>query len=284
MIELNVNLTEIASMIKEFLSSGLIPDNDTLNFIKSGYGLNEPADISSFIENGDDSGAVIELLSYPPDNFRESVEEMIYKKGFSADEIKCIEDILCTSPVKIFVIFNETKIFLTPEDSLFCSIRFLQRLNLNLNLDYFDDLNSLADKSSVYNVRACLRKKKFITSDENYLFISDLIYNYQSVKNSSAAEFKILINVSADLLNGSDKRAMDILTEKKFFYENAISEAEEFTRMLKTYSMEFIMLKKIQPPLISSDESRSMIHIIDRLTSIVYGMIIPSAQNIILDS
>jgi len=44
------------------------------------------------------------------------------------------------------------------------------------------------------------------------------------------------------------------------------------------------MMKKIQPPLISADEARSMICIIDRMTSIVYGMIIPSIQNIILDS
>lgn len=284
MIMSDSNIKKISSMINDFLSGGLIPDDDTLNFIKSGYGLSEPAGISSFIECGDDSGAVIEMLSYPPDSFRESVEELIPKEGFTTDEIKCIKDTLLASPLKIFILFNNTKIFLTPEDSLFCSVRFLQRLNLNLNLDYFDDLNSLTDKSYIYNVKAYLRKKKFNTRDENFLFINDLIYNYQSAKNSSDAEFKILIEAAADLLNGSDKRAMDILSEKKYFYENAVSEAEEFTRMLKTYSMEFIMLKRIQPPLISVDESRSRIHIIDRLTSIVYRMIIPSAQNIILDS
>ena len=169
----NGNIKKISSMINDFLSGGLIPDDDTIHFIKSGYGLNDPAEISSFIESGDDSGAVIEMLSYPPDSFRETAEELIPQKGFSADEIKTIEDILRDSPVKIFILFNNAKIFLTPEDSLFCSARFLQRLNLNLNLDYFDDLNSLADKSYIYYVKAYLRKKKFITRDENYLFINE---------------------------------------------------------------------------------------------------------------
>ena len=283
-MELTGKTEKISIRISSYFSAGLIPDNDTLSFIKSAYGLSEPDEISAFIENGDDSGALIEMLSYPPDSFRESVEELIPPEGLSSSEIKGIENILITGGKRIFILFGNRKIFLSEEDSRTFNKRFLQRLNLELPMDCFNDHDIHSDNINILTVRSFMRKKKFTSNEENYIFINDLIYNYQSVKNSSSAEFKILINASADFLNGSDRRTIDILSEKKYFYENAILESEEFSRMQKTYSMEFFMMKKIQPPLISADEARSMICIIDRMTSIVYGMIIPSIQNIILDS
>ena len=283
-MELNGKIKKISSMINSCLSGGLIPDNETINFIKSGYGLSEPEEISCFIENGDDSGAIIEMLSYPADSFRESIEELIPLEGFSISEIHCIEKIFPAIHVSIFILFNNRKIFLTKEDSLTCRKRFLQRLNLDLPMNYFAGLNIFTDIINIRFVKAYLRKKKFHSNYENHLFLNDLIFNYQSVKNNSADEFKILLGKSVDFLSGSDRRAFDILTEKKYYYENTILESEEFARLLKTYSMEFIMMKRIQPPLVSVDEARTIISIIDRLASVVYGTLIPSVRNDVIDS
>jgi hypothetical protein len=283
-MELTDNLKLISGMINSYFAGGLIPDKDTLDFLKSGYGFFETDEIASFLEAGDDSGAVIEMISYPMDSFREAIEELIPSGGFDDGDIKNIEDLLNSENGKIFINLSERKIFLTEKDSALCRKRFIQRLNLNLTIDYISGTGTSAIEFNIFSARAYLRKKRFSSSAGNCLFLDDLICSYQTVRNGSEEEFRSLFIIAADILNGSDRKALDILYGKKYFYENAISESEEFARLLKTYSMEFIMLKRIQPPLISVDESRSMIHIIDRLTSIVYGMIIPSAQNIILDS
>lgn len=284
MIKLTDNIRLVSAKINSYFSGGLIPDKDILDFLKSGYGLSEENEISSFFESGDDSGALIEMISYPADNFRESIEELIPSWGFNDGEIKIIEELLNHESRNIFIFFSERKICLTEDDSSLCRKRFIQRLNLNLPTDYISVTDTSAIEFNIFSVRAYLRKKRFSSSDDNCLFLNDLICSYQSVRNGSAEEFRTLFTAAADILNGINRKALDIFYEKKYFYENAVSEAEEFALLLKTYSMEFIMLKRIQPPLIPADEARSMIRIIDRLTSIVYGMIIPSAQNIIIEN
>jgi len=297
-MEMPNTLKNISSMIKEYISRGLVPDNDTISFIKSAYGLSEPDEISSFIESGDDGGSVLDLVSYPSDSLRESIEELIPAEGFSVTDIKSIENTFNILYGKNFILLDDRKIILSQEDSRLCHKRILQRLNLDISLDYIADLKISSASFNIFTVRKLLRKKKFIQTDENSLFINDLIYNYISLNNnfkeephyckkpgsSEFAELSDLINLSASLLSGSDKKPLEILSEKKYFYENSIIESEEFTQLLKTYSMEFIMMKKIHPPLLSADESRSMVRMIDRLTSIVYRMIIPSVRNIFMES
>jgi len=283
MIEIKESLKKVSTMIREHILRGFMPDTDTLDFIKSSYGLNDPEEILSFLENGDDNDAVIDMISYPSDRFRESIEELIPSGGFSSDEIKIIIDTINILQNKTFILFSNRNIFLTENDSLFCHQKFIQRLNLNIPFNYIEYEKIISGNINIFAVRALLRKKKFISSDENSLFINDLINNYNQLKNGSGKELLYLVDVSTDMLNCRDNTPFDILSRNKDFYENAIMESEEFSRLLKTYSMEFIMMKRIQPPLLSIDEARSMINAIDRLTSIVYGMMIPSVRNVLIE-
>ena len=298
----------VSSMIRECISLGFTPDDHTLDFIKSAYGLDVPDEILLFIEDGNDGGAVIDLVSYPTDKFREEIEMLIPAKGFSAIDIKQIEDYLTALSGRCFLQLNSGKIFLSERDSIYCYTRFLQRLNPGLSLDYLSELKSSEHRGVVIPVMASLRKKNFISNHECSIFMKDLVSNYchaedlsqkelilpglpggESLNASTTAvtynssELYELVEVSADMLSGSDKKPFDILSEKKDYFESSVLEAEEFSRLMKNYSMEFIMMKRIQPPLISVDQARYMIRVIDRLTSIVYGVVNPSIRNILID-
>jgi len=277
------HIKKISFAVKEHISLGLVPDNDTIDFIRSAYGLVDADEISSFIESGDDGGAVIDLISYPADVLRDSIEKFIPPQGLLTDEIKFIKDNITGSSGRLFILLNDRRIFLPDGDTLSFYNRFLQRLNLDVSLNYIDEPEISVNKNNIFKTRALLRKKKFISGNDGYLFMNDLIQNYYPVNNVSETDLSDLVNAAADFLNGSDERPFDILSEKKYFYENAMAESEHFDRMLKAYSMEFIMMKKIQPPLISIDEARLKIQVIDRLTSIVYRMVIPSVMNVIID-
>lgn len=250
-----------------------------------------------------------DLASYPPDSFRESVEELIPADGLSAGEIKSIENFYINPAGRIFIMLHSRKVFLTIDESLKCHQRFVKRLNLDIKFNYFTDSSVSAAGNNFYTIRSLLRKKKFIPNDEKSLFMNDLISRYRQVKTdfsimhrsagSDETQFSLpatgsfkspgpnnqpglidLVNAALEILSSPENRPIDILTEKKYYYENAVNEAEEFTQFLKTYSMDFIMSKRMQPPLISIDEARRMIRMIDRLTSIVYGMVIPSVRNV----
>lgn len=270
-------------LIRNILLSGFSPDIETLSFIKSFYGINDSSAIHSLLSAGDDIDPVIDLLSYPSPAVREMIEESVPPEGFSAEEIKMIEDTTNINPAELFILFNEKKITLNADDSIYLLKQYIKRLNLELSFKYINGIMDSSDSSIICSARALLRRKKFISSDESSCFINDLIQNYRTVKNDSKKQFHDLIDFSADLLNGSVRKPLDILSEKKYYYQSAIIEAEEFTRLLKTYSMEFIMLKRMQPPHISIDVARFMIMQIDRLTSVVYGMIIPSVNNVVMD-
>ncbi len=295
-------LDRISSAINGYFSKGLIADSDAVGFIRSTYGISDPDDVAALIERGEDSGAVTDIVSYPPDHFRESVEELIPPEGLSADSIKTVEELSGTE--NVFILYQGRKIFPGESDSLFCRQRFIQRLNLDIPFNYLSDSVPVQGKDDFYKIRSLLRKRKFVpdgpetVNEEKSRFISDLLNRYLSADNffslptagnaypanggpDTQHGIVELVDFTADLFRDRNSRPFDILAEKKYFYENAIIEAEEFTRLLKSSSMEFIMMKRIQPPLIPADEARRMISIIDRLTSTVYGMIIPSIRNVV---
>jgi hypothetical protein len=276
-------IKELPVIITEYAACRLHADIDTLNFIRSAYGLSDTNEISSFITSGDDSGAVIDLVSYPDDEFRESAEKLIPGEGLSLSEIQAIEKILIDSESICPIIISSREVTLSEDDSRLCRRLILKRLNLQIPLNMIDYYKNEDEIFNYDKIRSQLRKRKFKANEVNSLFINDLIHNYRNVKNKNYNEFAALLESSCTLLSGSDTKPYEILSEKKYFYENAIMEAEEFSLLMKTYSMEFIMMKRIQPPLITIEEARSNIKLIDRLTSIVYGMIIPSVNNVVID-
>ncbi len=277
------NIKELSAAVAGYTACELTVDNDTLNFIRSAYGLSGIDEISSFITNGDDSGSVVDLVSYPDDSFREKVEKLIPSEGFSLNEIQDIENILIDSKDFSHVIISSRNITLSEDDSRLCRRLILKRLNFQFSFSMIDPCKIKDEIFSYDKIKSQLRKRKFTANEVNSLFINDLIYNYSNIKNQNFNEFITLLESACSLFSDSDKNPFDILSEKKYFYENAILEAEEFSLLMKTYSMEFIMMKRIQPPLISIDEACSNIKLIDRMTSIVYGIIIPSVSNVVID-
>jgi len=258
-------INTLSSIINEHIAKGFALDTDTIHFIKSAYGLSESDEIINFLENNCDD-AILDLISYPPDNFREKIEEFIPAEGLLLSDIKKIEDAVNILSAESFIIFNK-KISLSKNDSLLCCKRFIQRLNLNVSLNFISSENTSGSINPTA-IKALLRKKKFNSNSNCTGFINSLISNLQTAENNSDEEYLKLIALSADLFNGSDKDPFDILSEKKDFYIRTLLEYDEFYNLLKSYSMEFIMMKKIYAPLVPVDEAVEMIKLIDRIISL----------------
>lgn len=268
----------IADRIAHRLAGGFVPDSETISFIKSAYGVIEACEITRFLEHGDDSGAVIDLLSYPDERFRLSIEPLIPPAGLTSAVLSSIEDMILNRPETIFIEYSGARIDLTAEDTALCRRNFIRRLNLDIALDFLGQHDLIPEKTDIDALRCSLRRKRFISNEDCSYFIRDLILNYIPQSDSEAPDLYQLTDAASDFFNRSEINPYDILSSKKFFYESAISESEEFARMMKTYSMEFIMMKRIQPPLVTLEDARRMVRMIDIMTWSVYRIIIPSVN------
>ena len=280
-------LNRLSSLISEHLSQGFVLDDDTSHFLKSAYGMNEPDEIIDFLENNIDD-AILDMISYPPDDFRVRIEEFIPAEGLALSDMEKIYDSVNNLSPAGFIRHNK-KIFLSKKDSHDCCKKFMQRLNLNVSLNFIsDDNQSNNNINSDYNinihaVKAILRKKKFGSNNECCDFMNRLVSNLRTGSDNSGEENLKLIDLSCDLFNRSDKDPFDILSEKKHYYIRALLEYDEFNNLLKSYSMEFIMMKKIQAPLVPVDEAVNMIKLIDKITRTAYNTVIRGENPICID-
>ena len=280
MTEENI-LNKLSSLISEHLSQGFVLDDDTSHFLKSGYGMNEPDEIIDFLENNIDD-AILDMISYPHDDFRVQIEEFIPAGGLALSAIEKVYDSVNNLFPAGFIRHNK-KIFLSKKDSHNCCKKFMQRLNLNVSLNFIFDDNQSDKNINIHAVKALLRKKKFSSNNECCDFMNSLVSNLRADSDNPGEEYLKLIDLSADLFNRSDKNPYDILSEKKHYYIRALLEYDEFHNLLKSYSMEFIMMKKIHAPLVPVDEAVNMIRLIDKITRIVYKTVIPRENPICVD-
>ena len=260
---------KLTTLINEHISKGFVLDIDTAHFIKSAYGLDGADEIIDFLENNIDD-AILDMISYPPDTFRKKIEEFIPADGLSLSDIKEIEDSVNISSPECFIFFDK-KIFLSKDDSLLCYKKFIQRLNLSVALNFISRENPPDSSINLLAIKALLRKKKFTSNSGCADFINQLtgkLIHPQTSENNSGEEYLQLIALAADIFNGADKDPFNILSDKKDFYIRALLEYDEFNNLLKSYSMEFIMMKKIYAPLVGVDEAVNMIKLIDRIIDV----------------
>ena len=275
MTEKNDVLDKLSSLINEHTSNGFPLDIDAVRFINSTYGLSEANEIVDFLKSNSDE-AILSMISYPPDNIRIKIDEFLPLEGLSLSDIKKVEDSVSSLGVKCFIFFNKIneKIPLSEEDAIWCYKKFIQRLNLNVSLNFISNVDSSDNNINLPEIKALLRKKKFSSNNDCAGFINDLIFNLQTLENNPDEDYIKLIDISSDFFNGSDKSPFDILSEKKNFYAGILLENDEFNNLLRSYTMEFIMMKKIRVPPVPADEAVRMIKLIDRITGIVYKTVI----------
>jgi hypothetical protein len=271
------SIVSIYRTVEEYLAQGLVPDSDLIHFINSAYGINGYEDIAEFISNGYDSGAVIELISYPSDALRKSVEKFIPDEGIPSENLND-SAYSRTLSGRYFILLENKKIILQENDSLYCCRKLIWRLNLHMNFSYLSGLKNNLSGIDFYDARMLLRKRKFISGKTCRSFMKKLIAGCSSMGTEDASVIIKLINTACALLNNSEEDPADILSVKMDYYKNAYIETVEFSKLLKSYSMEFIMMKKIQPPLITAEEALSKLETISRLLFIVYGVYVPVTE------
>lgn len=263
----------IADQIINRFRSGLELDDDTRHFFISCEGLAGTSEINDFLNDRScDSSPVYELIFYPDTGMRLLIEPLIPARGLDREEILRIGEAVDSGGHDILVNTGNMKVIL-PRDRFRTSIaRYIQKLNLDVNADIFPDENT----DEFLQERVLLRRLRYTSSGENIEFLKILI---ERAGSRETADFAGLFSFALEITCGKNEKTLDLLENRKFYYESAIRESAEFSTIIGKYSMEFIMAKKIPVPLTGMDEAFGAIRKIDALTSLVYGIIIPSMDH-----
>lgn len=271
----NTAVAHISSLISERLSAGFTPDADAMHFACTSYDIQGNNELLRFL--GDSSlndGTFYELTVFPDDGFRLMVERVIPSSGLDDRSVEEVRESVVSSLKEIRIITPAGNFIIDTGGSRYCASSFIKKLRLDLDISFTGEASSSPSPDFYYTARALLRKRGFIASGDRGTFMNILMNSLPGFESQRENMLK-LADRAVSLLDGYGEKALDVLAAKKYYYETVISDSEEFSAMLKTYSMEFLMTKKIQPPPVSVDEALESIRIIDRLTSIVYNMIIP---------
>lgn len=256
------------------LAEGFTPDSDTLHFILSAFGIGS-SELFSFLNDSSlNDGTIYELAIYPDHGFRKEIERELPASGAGLSVIEKIEKNVSMSAPSILIITDGGTYKLDPGSSGSCVSSFIKKLNLETDL-------SCTGRGSgtdlYYSARALLRRKKFEPRGDRGEFIKRLIENAE-MEEESPEEIQALLEKALPLLQGTQDKSIDALAVKKYYYESVISQSGEFASMLKTWGMEFLMMRRIQPSPESVEEAVNTIRVIDRLTRTVYGLIIPPSD------
>jgi hypothetical protein len=271
-------IKNITDQIYLRLQTGFKPDNDTLHFLKTSYGVNNENELLDFLNDPSlNDGTIYELTDYPDDGLRVEIEKNIPAEGLTASEIESIHENLRERPLSITIITAAGIHNADTDSSLFSISNYIKKLNLEQNLQY---LGNKADSSAgelYFRSRALLRKKKFIPSGDRCIFMKRMI-QYSENAAPDIDDILKLIENAVTLLSGNKEKALDDLAAKKYYFESVLSQAEEYSILLKNWGMELLLMRRIQPPPVSKEEAINSIRTIDRLTSIVYGLVIPPSD------
>ncbi|HPR38195.1 MAG TPA: hypothetical protein PLT13_11425 [Spirochaetota bacterium] len=271
-------IEQITERILARLQRGFKPDSETLHFLKTSYGVNTEKELTGFLnDTGLNDGTIYELIVYPDDYLRAAIEKIISPDGLSPSEIETISINTGTAAPSISIITETFVHTVDPDNYLYCINNFIKKLNLDLNLQYVGSLTDATDNELYFSARALLRKKRFLPSGDRGDFMKKII-QHKEVMPSESGDTLMLIDRGASLLSGNKVKALDELAAKKFYFESVLTQDEEYSALLKTWGMEMLLMKRVQPSPISTEDAIDSIRTIDRLTYIVYGFIIPPSD------
>lgn len=262
----DITRTVIDTVLKKF-SDGLEFYPDAEHFMLSYEGLSSSEEIIAYITNRDNyDSSLFSLIIYPDDPVRHSIENIIPAEGCSPESIDEIAAAVKNADGPINIKLYDKIIPMPAAYFRNHTGNYILKLNLDIDTGIFPDrTRSFTDE------RILLRKRRFSHTPDSREFFSTLAHG-AAVNTSGMGIFSFAL----DLVDDSGDKIMEQIERKKYFYESAIKDAAEFGSLNSRYSMEFLMSKKVAPPLIGIEEAAEAVKKIDLITSLVYGLIIPS--------
>jgi hypothetical protein len=154
--------------------------------------------------------------------------------------------------------------------------RFILKLNLCKSLPFrnTDIISDCLSDEVIASIRVLVRNSRYRSSPYRDRTIVSLINGLIRMTGGRDPDSILeCILQLIELFNDStaDSDLHSLLSVKKHNYLDIIEKSAQFSEYISRYSMEFLMSKKLQPPVAGIDEMRKKIYLIDLISTAVFG-------------
>ncbi len=273
----NRSLNHVAAAITEFFSNVITADNDVFTFAESALGISDVEELARRLSDDDSYGdGLVDLVFFPDHKLRLALECLIPLHGFSSEEIGSITGLISTDLKTATVLIKDSCMAANVEITGTIMKRFIGRLNLDIRLPFNgpgDFPESLSD-DDIISIRVLVRNARYRPTSERDRVILALIAGLTAMAGESKTELiHDCLKQLLDLFNENrpDSDIFKILSDTKRYFTDLLEKISQFTDFLDRYSMEFLMSKKMQPPVADAEEIRKRMRLLDLICSAVYG-------------
>lgn len=264
----------LGDRIAELIQTGIALSDGTIHYIDSTFATPSVADFHKIISDPHNCEAetVFELLFFPDEQFQKQIEPVLETYSYDDEDIGNVVSYLKQKKIQTRIIFpdNRGELEIRLPDSTIRSFMF--RLNITKNIDprILKTLDRCVPEiSDVHQIRVMLRNCRIKFSDS---FCAFLCKGIEKMYPFSTYFIEALIFM-LDFLeqNNSMSDIYSGLMKKKQTCLQIIQIADKNKKILKTNTVEALMLKGIHIPTISIEDTRKQITLIDHICISIYG-------------
>lgn len=266
----------IASAIADHLRRGITAGEDSLFYARSSLGLESAEEMGALLALGErDESGLAELVFHPDDELRLAVEPLIPEDGLSAEEVRGVA-------VKEGDLVPRVRVLLPDGCESIMDIagapleRFVGRLNLHISLGFLSDApppHSGAVDAVLLCERVMIRNAGFMKTARREDFLRRMQGALLMGSCMDAADFLERLDFMLRLFGESpdDRDVCAMIMEKRNALLFEMNRAREYEEARIAMGMEFLMLKRIHPPVFNPDKTESDLRLADAICRVVCG-------------
>jgi hypothetical protein len=252
------SIEEILAIIAERFAKPFVVDDAAIHYAESTLGVDQHA-IMDYLN--DDEYGMMDLIVYPELSLRKKIEGYIPRHGFTSHQVAQVIERLCSTIPCVAINVHDTTVDF---NSAMCMPSYVHKLFLmknNIPLDaipamYYNRYIAARVAIRLYNTDSNLdvlhRLAAGLASDYNEDYIFDSI--------------QVLISVA-----GNAGNIFDCMALYKYTVQKQILAMHDFNELMKSYSMEYLMSMRYNPPMIDAAKLEYQIRLIDSICMVLFG-------------
>jgi hypothetical protein len=264
----------LGDKITELIQAGITLNDGLIHYIDSTFATPTISEFQKIITDPDscETETVFELLFFPDEQFQRQIEPILGKHPYDDEGIENIIWFLKQKKIQTCVIFPDHRgeLQICLPDSTIRS--FISRLNITRHIEprILKSLEQSVSKiSDVHQIRVMLRNARITFSDPVCTFLCNGIEKMYSRSAYFQEAFVFMLDFLEE--NNSILDIYSRLIRKKQAGLQMIQMADRNEKILKTNTVEALMLKGVHIPPIQISDIRKQITLIDHICISIYG-------------
>jgi len=268
---------KISDTIIHYLKNGLRVDADVIDYSMSTLGLSTIDEIGEILTSDDPhTDGIIDLVLFPDHGIRLEIEPLLPSVGLEKPIIEESIEKITQKTGRANIIFEKSDYSVSIQLSRDMVKDFITKLNMDRDISFTPSVDAMDQKNlkKIIEARIKLRNTKYHSTPQRADFLFHILETLIPDQN---VDITLLVQCLDFLLklfseNKTDSNFHKMIAMEKRSWQKSLDMASRFNEDLKKYSMDFLMLQRVTPPVITPEEAELNIKIADLIRLAAFGI------------